>query len=116
MPLIIPDKKTERQRIVNILLSGKADATHLSVRIGLSEKDILVHLEHVRKSNPNLKIEPSKCLCCGFVFEDRTKLSVPSRCPKCKSERICKPVFYIEGSKNDTTKNTKRRVRKSSQR
>lgn len=101
------DQKTNRQRIISILTSGKADVIHLSIRLSLKEKEVLTHLEHVRKSRPGFKIEPAKCLCCGFVFEDRTKLSVPSRCPKCRSERVCKPVFYIEESKNDRKRNKK---------
>jgi len=101
--------KTYRQRIISILTSGKADVTHLSVRLSLQEKEVLEHLEHVRKSNSGFKIEPAKCLCCGFVFEDRTKLSVPSRCPKCRAERVCKPIFYIEEVKNDR-RNSKKRI------
>lgn len=93
-------QKTERQRIVSILTSGEADVTHLSVRLGLQEKEVLYHLEHVQKSSPGFMIKPAKCLCCNFEFKDRTRLSVPSRCPKCRSERVCKPIFYIKEMKN----------------
>jgi len=106
------DQKTNRQRIISILTSGKADVTHLSIRLSLKEKEVLTHLEHVRKSSHGFKIEPAKCLCCSFVFEDRTKLSVPSRCPKCRSERVCKPIFYIEVK--DDRRNHKKRTAKSS--
>jgi hypothetical protein len=36
------------------------------------------------------------CQSCGFTFRDRSRLETPSRCPRCKRERIDEPLFRIE--------------------
>lgn len=53
-------------------------------------------VEHaVRSSGMKLRITPAECEACGFVFQGRTRLSGPSRCPQCRSERITSPTFTL---------------------
>jgi hypothetical protein len=33
---------------------------------------------------------------CGFEFKERERAKRPSRCPRCSSERLTKPRFWIE--------------------
>ncbi len=39
---------------------------------------------------------PATCKKCGYQFTDRERLKKPSRCPRCKSERIDPPRFYVK--------------------
>ncbi len=63
--------------------------------------EILEDLHHVAKSvrpEKELVMLPAQCKKCRFIFrerQDRQKMKKPSKCPKCKSERILAPVFTI---------------------
>lgn len=74
-------------------------AKELSALVGISEKDVAGHLEHLGKSlkagGAALEVIPSECLACGFVFRDRKRLSKPGSCPECSSTRIDPPAFRI---------------------
>ena len=77
-------------------------ARDLSQALGLSEKEIAGHLEHVEKSlKPprRLAITPPSCHQCGYAFRDRARhrFSTPGRCPRCRHEGISPPLFRIEG-------------------
>jgi predicted Zn-ribbon and HTH transcriptional regulator len=60
---------------------------------------VVAHLEHVARSlargDAELKIEPPRCVDCGFAFKKRERTSRASRCPRCKSERLDAPRFWI---------------------
>lgn len=77
-------------------------AHQLSAAVGVPERDVVGHLEHLdrslRREGKRLGIEAARCDDCGFTFEDRKKLGRPSRCPKCRSERVRPPWFYVIGS------------------
>jgi predicted Zn-ribbon and HTH transcriptional regulator len=72
-------------------------ARELASRLGLREKDVADHLEHVARTlearGARLAVEPAQCRACGFVFEHRARLTRPSRCPECKREQIEPPLF-----------------------
>jgi len=74
-------------------------ALELSAAVGIPHKQVDDHLEHLQKSvtaeGEALVMDPATCLGCGYVFRDRTRTSRPSRCPKCKSERIDPPRFSL---------------------
>jgi transcriptional regulator len=74
-------------------------AKELSALVGISEKDVAGHLEHLEKSlragGAALEVIPSECLSCGFVFKDRKRLTRPGSCPECRSTRIEPPAFRI---------------------
>jgi hypothetical protein len=90
--------KTIRQKMVDFLLQGPLTALELSQLIHVSEKEVVKHLPHVAKSaahDHKLAITPARCEACGFIFAKRSRFSCPGRCPRCKSERITAPVFFI---------------------
>ncbi len=90
---------THRQRLRELLSQGGYTLQELSAEAHLSTKEVLHHLEHVRKSvRPPLKfiVEPAMCLNCGFVFKERTKLNSPSRCPRCRQSHIREPAYRIK--------------------
>lgn len=92
---------TIRQQIVQELLGERCSAQDLAHRLGISEREVEEHLAHIARSvtrdrQGRFLLEPSTCQDCGFVFRGRTRLTKPSRCPKCRSEAISPPRFGIE--------------------
>jgi len=89
--------KTIRQSIIEMLSQEALSTLDLSVKLGIKEKEISYHLEHIRSSIKPKKflIKPSYCKNCGFKFAKRDRLTPPSRCPRCKDEYIENPIFSI---------------------
>jgi predicted Zn-ribbon and HTH transcriptional regulator len=110
LPLKIKQKKpsvppamhnTIRRELIAALGEGvQRSARELSVRIGISEREVYDHLDHVRKSLSTarhaLVITPAECRKCGFVFLKRERLRKPGRCPVCRGESISEALFTIE--------------------
>ncbi len=96
------DKKTNRQKILMLLEEADEPLTvrELSQEVGVSEKDVIFHLEHINKSlqKKRTRIEalPAKCKSCNFHFQKRKDFKKPSKCPLCKSEYIAPPSFFIK--------------------
>lgn len=92
-------RQTLRDALYYELRDGPRTIRELSGAIGAREKDVLDHLAHLARSladsNEHLDVEPARCLACRYVFDDRTRLSKPGRCPACKSTRISLPRFAI---------------------
>lgn len=92
---------TRRQRIVELLTESELSFEEL--RRGLEVparalEDDLGHVERsLRRGAARLRVDPARCLACGFVFEDRAprRFQAPSRCPSCRSERIAEPRFRV---------------------
>jgi len=92
--------ETLRQGLLDELRHGTLSTRELSARLGVRERDITPHLEHLQRSlrarGERLTVLPATCRGCDYVFEDRRALHKPSRCPKCRSERIEAPRFRVE--------------------
>lgn len=90
---------TIRQQIIAVLEQGPCNARDLSQELGISEKEVYAHLPHVGKSvapqGKKLRIDPARCLACGFVFGGRKRVTRPGRCPQCKNQRIQSPRFEV---------------------
>ena len=71
----------------------------LSRELGVSEKLLPDALDKLRRSmardTERLHQEPPRCVACGFEFEARSRSRRPSRCPRCSSERLTRPRFWI---------------------
>lgn len=96
-PSIPPDRHdTVRQEIVAMLSDETLSAKEISGLVGVSEKEVLEHLEHIRIAlHGRLVVVPPLCLECGFSFLKRERLRKPGRCPVCRSERIVEPAFTV---------------------
>jgi hypothetical protein len=74
-------------------------ALEISERVGVREREVIDHLEHLQRSlargGERLVIEPALCLACGFSFRKRERFSRPGRCPKCGGGRIRAPRFSL---------------------
>jgi predicted Zn-ribbon and HTH transcriptional regulator len=92
---------TIRSALRAALLEGPRTARELSARVGIAEKEVAEHLEHLARSLRHggecLLVEPARCLACGFVFEGRTRLTRPSKCPACRSQRLRPAQFRVTG-------------------
>jgi transcriptional regulator len=95
-----PANETIRDALRAALTGSRSlTALELSSLVGISHKQVDEHLEHLQRSlagaGEELVVESARCMTCEYVFEDRTKLGRPSRCPKCKGERVEPPRFRI---------------------
>ncbi len=97
---------TARREIIAALREGERSARELSAEIGIPERDVYGHLEHIRKtmsaSGGRLLVTPAECKKCGFVFSKRERLKRPGKCPVCRGESIHEPLFSIEENGSPT--------------
>jgi predicted Zn-ribbon and HTH transcriptional regulator len=99
-PAVPPDRaETIRESIASELREAPLTARELSERLGVAEREIGPHVEHLGRSlrarREQLVLDPPHCLGCGFVFAQRARPSKPGRCPACRATRIAPPRFSI---------------------
>jgi transcriptional regulator len=91
---------TIREQIISLLGEEACDARFISQSLGISEKAVYDHMPHIIQTlsaqGKKFKITPASCVFCGFEFKDRKRPTKPSRCPKCKNERIDPPKFRVK--------------------
>jgi hypothetical protein len=97
-----PRSATVRESLAAALRQEPLTARELSARVGVRERDVAEHLEHLARSlgarGESLRVRPASCVECGYAFRKRERLSRPSACPKCRSTRIDPPAFSIVGA------------------
>lgn len=86
---------------MQLIAEGPRSSRELAELIGVPERQIEDHLAHIvrtvaRDRARRFILEPSACQDCGYVFRERTRLTRPSRCPRCRSEAISAPRYGIE--------------------
>ena len=98
---------TRREKIVKILIDAdrplSVEEIGLMLRLPRGEtKQLYDEIRHAsrslqRKTGGRLAIVmlPPKCTKCGFVFRNLKRPRKPSKCPRCKSERIESPKFTV---------------------
>lgn len=90
---------THRQKLLDLLGKEPLSARELSAAVGLPEKEVYVHLEHLQRSlrrgPKRLVVTAPVCRKCGFSFAKRTRLNRPSRCPVCRAETISEALFAV---------------------
>ena len=101
------EEGTIREKIVRLLMETQRPltASEIASILGLpvgSEREVYEHLSHIaktvrRKSGGRLALYmvPPQCRKCGYVFKDLDKPRKPSKCPRCNSQWIDPPKFYI---------------------
>ena len=98
---------TRREKIINLLMQVREPLTVKAIGnlLGIPPREhymLYEDLHHIAKTirkrfkGKNLFMVPPQCSECGFVFKDMKRLRKPSRCPRCKSERILPPRFIIK--------------------
>lgn len=92
-------RETLRKEIIAVLERFPMTAKDISREIGIPEREVYHHLNHIKKSISKkglaLEVTPSECKNCGFVFRKRERLEKPSRCPICHKQSITEPFFSI---------------------
>lgn len=97
---MLSPERTPRQRIIELLTGTLLSAHQLAQLLGMPERHVEDHLTHIVKtlahdSSRTFLLEPSECQDCAYAFRERTRLTRPSRCPRCRSEAITSPRFGI---------------------
>lgn len=92
-------EQTIRRKLIELLQAEEMTARDLSQTLSVMEKEIYRHLVHVEKTVRNqgltLHITPCRCQDCHYSFSDRSRLTKPGRCPRCKKSHIAAPRFSI---------------------
>ncbi len=92
-------RETVRREIIALLEGQSFSAKEISGSVGISEKEIYAHLEHIGKTlergNHQLVVDPAVCKKCGFIFKKREKMKKPGKCPLCRGESIEDPLFSM---------------------
>jgi predicted Zn-ribbon and HTH transcriptional regulator len=95
----LPASQTTRQRIAELLRAEELTAHEISQRAAVQEREVADHLRHLEQTlsqtDERLHTVPPHCIKCGFAFDARQRHTRPSRCPRCKSERLSPPRFRI---------------------
>ncbi len=90
---------TLRREITHLLENGWMSSRDLSVAVRIAEKDVTLHLQHIRRSiksrGKKFLVEPWQCNQCGFVFSKRERLSKPGKCPQCKKGSFLSARFRV---------------------
>jgi len=98
--------ETVRRALLALLEEGPCTAMELSAAVRRPEKEVLGHLEHLRRTlrhrEGRLEVLPALCRGCGFVFRKRDRLTSPGRCPLCREESIADPAFRVERGRQET--------------
>jgi len=88
-----------RQALMELLEEEQASALEISQILGIPEKEVYLHLEHIERTLLNrgrkLVTHPFSCLDCGFLFTNRKRFSRPGRCPKCKGSHLGRATYEI---------------------
>lgn len=96
---------SRRERIIELLSTTEVplDVGQIAEALGIdsrSAKMLYEDLEHIARSLKGsgmiLLMVPPACKACGYVFKDLEKPRRPSKCPRCKSERVTSPRFIIK--------------------
>lgn len=91
--------QTIRQQMTALLSQRVCTAGDISRMLRIQEKEVYDHLSHIARSvvsqGHRLVVTPSECLVCGYVFDKRKRFTRPSRCPRCKGERIQEPRYEV---------------------
>jgi predicted Zn-ribbon and HTH transcriptional regulator len=91
--------ETIRQQMIDLLSEEEMNAIEVSQELRIAEKEVYAHLPHIARSaatqGKKLLILPSRCLKCGYVFEERKRFTRPGHCPRCKATYIQRPTYRI---------------------
>ncbi len=93
------EMRTVRQEIIEFLHGRMLTAKDISREVGIREKEVAAHLDHIARSlhgSGRFVREPSRCLNCGFIFKKRERMRTPGKCPKCRSEEITETRYGVK--------------------
>ena len=90
---------TIRREMADVLRGRTLSARDISSEVGVREREVYEHLEHIckslRRQQGEFVLTPAECQKCGFVFKDRKRLTRPGKCPECRGTHIREPLYSI---------------------
>ena len=98
------DWETRREKLIKMLTVDNEilDLHSILKELEYPNKKVLINdIKSISKSLKSkgliLKFSPPSCIACGYVFRlKRNEYKIPSKCPKCKKERIDWPFIKIK--------------------
>jgi transcriptional regulator len=89
---------TQRRQIGDMLKQPRTISS-IAHELKLTREDVEDHVKHLlrtaRADGQPVSVEPARCRSCGYAF-DSSKLTKPSKCPKCKGTRLYEPLIQIK--------------------
>lgn len=85
---------TQRQKIILMLKEGPISFMSIANNLGMPLKELKEDLEYISHAF-TLESKPATCKKCNFEFDGDRKYKTPSKCPRCREERIESQVFWI---------------------
>jgi predicted Zn-ribbon and HTH transcriptional regulator len=81
------------------MLKQPRTISSIAHELKLSRDDVEDHVKHLLKTaraeGHAINVEPARCRSCSYVF-DESRLTKPSKCPKCKGTRLYEPLIQIK--------------------
>ncbi len=96
------EQMTRRERMMEMMSLEPISLQHLANHFRVEMRELADDMEHIRRSvrkDADLVIEPATCKGCGFAFRERSRIKTPSKCPRCRGERIMPATFFIQEKK-----------------
>lgn len=98
-PVPVARLATLRREMTELLTAGPMSAREISAALGIPERGVCGHLEHIRRSlhrqGRQLEVLPPVCHHCRFAFPGRQRLERPGKCPRCRSQSLSEPRFSV---------------------
>jgi predicted Zn-ribbon and HTH transcriptional regulator len=96
--------KTNRQWLIDLLKDKKYELSLEDVMRDFEYRskkalirDVMSVANTLKNQGITILVNPARCRDCGYRFRQRKKkLKIPSKCPKCKGERISWPSIKID--------------------
>ena len=95
--------ETRRQKLIKMLKDEKftIDLRMILRELEYPNKHALINdvssiIKTLNRQNIKVKIVPPSCIACGFEFKlKKDMIKIPSKCPKCREQRIDWPMLSI---------------------
>ena len=95
--------ETRRQKLIKLLVDEELvlDMRSILKEFEYSSKNTLINdIQSITKTLKNegkaVVVNPPSCIACGFKFQiKRGQLKIPSKCPKCRQQRIDWPSIKV---------------------
>jgi len=89
--------------MIALLEHDEYSGKDISAEVGIREKEVYEHLEHIRKSaGKAFIVTPARCRKCNFIFDKREKIKKPGKCPVCHNQSIEAPLYAIRSGNPKT--------------
>ncbi|MFX1256784.1 MAG: hypothetical protein ACFFAN_02915 [Promethearchaeota archaeon] len=96
--------ETRRQKLIKMLTIQKEtiDLRTLFRELEYPNKKVLINdimsiARTLKSKGLSLFIYPSSCIACGYRFQQKLNLlKIPSKCPKCRQQRINWPSIKVK--------------------